>query len=252
MENQFFLEVCAYNFQSCLIAEKAGAGRIELCDNHHEGGTTPSFGTLSLAREKTSVQLYPIIRPRAGNFLYNQDEIAVMRNDIKMCKDLQCNGISVGVLTKNAEVDKELLKRIVEWAGPLKVTFHRAFDFTPDPYKAMEDIIEAGCERILTSGQEIVALDGLDVIAKLVRTAADRIVIMPGAGIRASNIERVIRKTGAKEYHSSARQKMKNEGVLRRSELMYLGHSYLTDADEVKDIMSIGTKTMKSRNAARG
>jgi len=247
MAEQFFLEVCAYNFQSCIIAEKAGANRVELCDNHHEGGTTPSFGTIRLAREKTSIQLYPIIRPRAGNFLYNDDEIAVMRNDIMMCKDLGCNGISVGVLLKNAEVDKDLLKRIVELAHPLKVTFHRAFDFTPDPIRAMEDIIEAGCERILTSGQEIVAVDGLDTIAKLVKAAGTRIKIMPGAGIRASNIERIIRKTGATEYHSSARHKMKNEGILRRSELMYLGHSYLTDAEEVKEIINIGNKTMKSR-----
>jgi copper homeostasis protein len=247
MAEQFFLEVCAYNFQSCMIAEKAGAGRVELCDNHHEGGTTPSFGAIRLAREKINIELYPIIRPRAGNFLYNDDEIAVMHNDIIMCKDLSCNGISVGVLQKNAEVDKDLLKRIVDLAYPLKVTFHRAFDFTPDPIKAMEDIIEAGCARILTSGQEIVALDGLDTIAKLVKAAGTRIQIMPGAGIRASNIERVIRKTGATEFHSSARHKMKNEGILRRAELMYLGHSYLTDADEVKDIISIGNKTFKSR-----
>ncbi len=245
MAEKFILEVCAYNFQSCIVAEKAGAHRVELCDNHHESGTTPSYGSIRQAREKTTIALYPIIRPRAGNFFYNQEEMEVIRKDIDICKELGCDGVSVGVLQHNAEIDKEHLKRIVEWAHPMKVTFHRAFDFTPDPIKALEDIIECGCERILTSGQETVAVDGLDTIAKLIKVAADRIIIMPGAGIRASNIERVIRKTGATEYHTSARQKMSNNGVLRRAELMYLGHAYLTDESEVKDILTVGNKTMR-------
>jgi copper homeostasis protein len=245
MAGKFVLEVCTYNPRSCVIAEKAGAHRVELCDNHHEGGTTPSYGAIKQAREKTSIALYPIIRPRAGNFFYDKDEMDVMKKDIEMCKQLGCDGISTGVLLSNAEIDKDNLKRIVEWAYPMKVTFHRAFDFTPDPFKSMEDIIESGCERILTSGQDIVALDGLETIAKLVKAAINRIIIMPGAGIRASNIERVIRKTGATEYHTSARQKMTNNAVLRRSELMYLGSSYLTDESEVLDIMNIGTKTLK-------
>jgi copper homeostasis protein len=218
---------------------------VELCDNHHESGTTPSYGAIRQAREKTSIDLYPIIRPRAGNFLYDQEEMEVIRKDIAICKELGCNGISVGVLLSNAEIDKERLKRIVDWAHPMKVTFHRAFDFTPDPLRSLEDIIECGCERILTSGQETVAVDGLDTLAKLVKSAAGRIIIMPGAGIRASNIERVVRKTGASEYHTSARQKMSNKAILRRSELMYLGHAYLTDEDEVRDIISVGNKTIK-------
>jgi copper homeostasis protein len=245
MAGKFVLEVCAYNPQSCIIAEKAGAHRVELCDNHHEGGTTPSYGAIKQAREKTSIALYPIIRPRAGNFFYDKEEIEVMKKDIEMCKQLGCNGVSTGVLQHHAEVDKELLKRIVEWAHPMKITFHRAFDFTPDPFKSLEDIIECGCERILTSGQETVAVDGLELISKLIKTAGDRIVIMPGAGIRASNIERVVRKTGATEYHTAARQKLTNSAVLRRSELMYLGHTYLTDENEVRDILTVGNKTVR-------
>ncbi len=245
MAGKFVLEVCAYNSQSCAVAEKAGAHRVELCDNHHEGGTTPSYGSIRQSREKISIDLYPIIRPRAGNFFYDKEEIEVIKKDIEICKELKCNGISTGVLLHNAEVDKEHLKRIVEWAYPMKVTFHRAFDFTPDPFKSMEDIIECGCERILSSGQETVAIDGLELIAKLVKVAGDRILIMPGAGVRASNIERIIRKTGATEYHTSARQKMTNSAVLRRAELMYLGHTYLTDENELRDILNVGNKTVR-------
>jgi len=245
MAGKFVLEVCTYNPQSCIIAEKAGADRVELCDNQHEGGTTPSYGSIRHAREKISISLYPIIRPRAGNFFYDKDELEVMKKDIAVCKELGCNGVSTGVLLHNAEVDKDQLKRMVECAYPMKVTFHRAFDFTPDAFKSLEDIIECGCERILTSGQETVAIDGLETLAKLVKTAGDRIIIMPGAGIRASNIERVIRKTGAAEYHTSARKKLTNSAILRRSELMYLGHTYLTDEDEVRDIMSVGNKTVR-------
>jgi copper homeostasis protein len=247
MAGKFSLEICAYNIQSCIIAEKAGADRVELCNNHHEGGTTPSYGVIKQAREKISIPLYPIIRPRAGNFYYDENEIEVIRRDIAVCKDLGCNGISTGVQLVNGDIDKDLFKKIVEWASPMKVTCHRVFDFAPDPFRALEDVIECGCERILTSGQETIALEGAPLLAKLVKAAGDRIIIMPGAGIRASNIEHLIRKSGASEFHASARQKVTNGASLRRSELINLGHIYHVDEMEVRNIISIGNKTLKSR-----
>ncbi|HEY0670066.1 MAG TPA: copper homeostasis protein CutC, partial [Sphingobacteriaceae bacterium] len=122
------LEVCAFNIQSCKNAERAGAKRVELCDNPIEGGTTPSFGTIKVVRESISIDLYPIIRPRSGNYFYNEDEYAIIKSDIEACKQLGCNGISVGTQKINGEIDTEWLKRIVEWAGPLGVTCNRAFD----------------------------------------------------------------------------------------------------------------------------
>ncbi|MFT3825298.1 MAG: copper homeostasis protein CutC [Chitinophagaceae bacterium] len=148
------LEVCAFNIQSCIIAEKAGAYRVELCDNPVEGGTTPSYGTIKRTRERINIKLYPILRPRCGNYYYDEDELAIIEQDIAVCKDLGCDGISIGVQKIDGEIDIERLKRFVELAYPMGVTCNRAFDATPDPFKALEDIIAAGCERILTSGQK--------------------------------------------------------------------------------------------------
>lgn len=245
MAGKFTLEVCTYNVQSCIIAEKAGAARVELCDNQHEGGTTPSYGVIKEARENISVALYPIIRPRGGNFVYDKHEMEAIKHDIQVCKDLRCDGISVGVHLASGEINKDAMRKIVDWAYPMKVTCHRVFDFTPDPFKALEDVIACDCERILTSGQEVLAVDGVDVIAKLVKSAGDRIIIMPGAGVRASNIEYLIRKSGATEFHTSARKKRPEGAIMRKSELMHLGHHYLTDESEVKDILSVGNKTLR-------
>lgn len=205
MADNIILEVCAFNIQSCLVAEKVGATRVELCDNPGDGGTTPSHGTILRAREKINIELYPIIRPRGGNFLYDADELAIIKKDILLCKELGCEGISVGVHRQNGELDIDTMKQIVSWAYPMGVTCHRVFDRTPDPYQALEQLIELGCERVLTSGQASGAPDGIDLLAKLVTQANGRIIIMPGAGVRAANIERLIKGTGAVEFHTSAR-----------------------------------------------
>lgn len=197
------LEVCAYNIQTCLVAEKIGAKRVELCADPLQGGTTPSYGTIQLVREKLSIDVYAMIRPRGGDFLYDADELAIMKKDIDTCKQLGCNGIATGVQNADSTIDTETLKRIVEWAYPMGVTCHRVFDRVPDAFKALEDIIGTGCERILTSGLQKIAPEGKDLLAKLVTAADGRIIIMPGSGVRADNIAELMAATHATEFHSS-------------------------------------------------
>lgn len=234
MNNKAVLEVCAFHIESCLIAEKCGAVRVELCDNPIEGGTTPSYGTIKRVREKVSIKLYPILRPRSGNYFYSDEEFAILKDDIEMCKQLGCDGISVGISKINSEVDTERLKRIVEWAGPMGVTCNRIFDCAPDAFKALEDIISCGCERILTSGQKSAAPDAADFLKQLVNKAGNRIIIMPGAGVKSSNIAKLRDASGAKEFHSSARKIAPNPVTYINKEVSDYGNVYIADEVEVK------------------
>jgi copper homeostasis protein len=202
---KFKLEVIGFTIESCLIAQAAGAHRIELCDNPSEGGTTPSYGFIKTARENLSIELYPIIRPRGGDFLYSEIEFEVMKADIQICKNLGCDGVVIGMLNSDGTVDKQRCKQLVDIAQPMGVSFHRAFDRTKDPFKALEDIISIGCERILTSGQKSVATDGAALLNELVKQANGRIIIMPGSGVRSDNVENLVKKTNATEFHTSAR-----------------------------------------------
>lgn len=202
---KFKLEVIGFTIESCLIAQAAGAHRIELCDNPSEGGTTPSYGFIKTARENLSIELYPIIRPRGGDFLYSEIEFEVMKADIQICKNLGCDGVVIGMLNSDGTVDKQRCKELVDIAQPMGVSFHRAFDRTKDPFKALEDIISIGCERILTSGQKSVATDGAALLNELVKQANGRIIIMPGSGVRSDNVENLVKKTNATEFHTSAR-----------------------------------------------
>jgi len=236
------LEVCAFNLQSSVIAEKAGAKRVELCENPADGGTTPSYGTIKQTREKIGIALYPIIRPRGGNFLYDEEEFAIIKQDILLCKQLGCDGISTGVHTQNGEIDTERLKRIVEWAYPMGVTCHRVFDAAPDPFQALEAIITCGCERILTSGQKSAAPEGIDLLAKLVQQSDGRIIIMPGAGVRASNIETLINGTGATEFHTSARMAAPDPVTYRNPAIADAGQWYLANEEELKKILQVMSK----------
>ncbi len=237
MNQPRILEVCAYNVQSCIIAEKAGAARVELCDNPLEGGTTPSYGTIKVARERISIPLYPIIRPRGGNFLYNDEELAVIKHDIFVCRELGCNGISVGVQTIDGTIDTTRLKQIVEWAGPMGVTCHRVFDVTPDPFSALEDIIRCGCERVLTSGHESAAPKAGSLLTRLIGQAGDRIVVMPGAGVKSANIRKLISETGAREYHAAAKQVVPNTVNYLNPEVNDYGEAYLTNETEIRALV---------------
>jgi copper homeostasis protein len=248
------LEVCAFNIQSCIIAERVGAVRAELCDNPIEGGTTPSYGAIRQTREKISIQLYPIIRPRAGSYFYDDDEYAIMLQDIRICKELGCDGISIGVQKKDGTIDTARLKRIVELAYPMGVTCNRVFDRTPDPFKALEDIIACGCERILTSGQKSAAPDAGEMLRRLVELSEDRIIIMPGAGIRSSNIEALIRECGAAEYHTSARIAMgdapskENHVTHQNPEVLDTGTAYLANEEELQKIIEIINRLKPAAN----
>lgn len=199
------LEICCFNIQSALVAQFAGADRIELCADPGDGGTTPSLGVIKTAREKLHIKLYPIIRPRGGDFLFDTEDFEVMKNDVVLCKQIGCDGIVIGLLNDDGTIDKKRTSKLVELAYPLGVTFHRAFDWAINPQEALEDIIDCGCERILTSGQQPTAIEGALLINELIQQADNRIIIMPGSGIRASNIIDVAQKTNAEEFHTSAR-----------------------------------------------
>jgi len=201
----FQLEIIAFNIESCIIAQDAGATRIELCDNPGDGGTTPSYGFITAARDKLDIDLYCMIRPRGGDFFYSHDEFEIMKADIQVAKHLGCEGVVIGMLNKDGSVDKARCAALVELAYPMGVTFQRAFDRVNDPFKALEDVIETGCERILTSGLVPSCLDGAPLIANLVQQASGKIVIMPGSGLRSSNVIDVAKITAAKEFHTSAR-----------------------------------------------
>ncbi|HEV3414990.1 MAG TPA: copper homeostasis protein CutC [Puia sp.] len=199
------LEICAFNLPSALAAQRAGADRIEFCSGPEEGGVTPSAGLIRAARELLRIPLYPIIRPREGDFLYSEEEFTVMLRDVELCRGFGCDGVVIGMLLADGRVDQVRCGRLVEAAYPMGVTFHRAFDRAADPFEAIETIIRIGCERILTSGQRPVAMEGAELLHELVRGADERIVIMPGSGVRASNIAELAAKTGAVEFHTSAR-----------------------------------------------
>jgi copper homeostasis protein len=203
--NPYILEICCFNLQSCIVAAAAGADRIELCMDPGDGGVTPSYGLIRSARDKCAIRLYPIIRPRGGDFFYDDDDYAQMLLDIRLCKDLGCDGVVIGGLSPDGNIDKARCARLVEAAGSMGVTFHRAFDRVSDPLRALEDIIETGCERILTSGRRPTAKEGVPLIRELAGMAGNRIVIMPGGDVRAEGIVDLAAETGAREFHTAAR-----------------------------------------------
>ena len=208
MPGRITIEICAYSVDSAIAAQSAGADRIELCASAEEGGITPSRGAIDLARESLHIPLHVIVRPRGGDFLYTGTEFAEMQRDIAYLREAGADGIACGILTADGHVDTDRCRDLARLASPMSFTFHRAFDFTADPLRALEDIIACGCSRILTSGQQASAEKGADLIAELVKRAGDRIAIMPGGGISDGNLPALIRRTGAREFHASARKTM--------------------------------------------
>jgi copper homeostasis protein len=204
---QYVIEIATSDFTTTQSAVEGGADRIELCANLAEGGTTPSYGQLKKCREAFTIFLYTIIRPRGGDFLYTDEEFEIMLKDVTFCKELICDGIVTGLLNADGTIDINRTAKLAEAAYPLGVTFHRAFDRCRDPFEALEQLIEIGCERILTSGQQPAAPDGVELIAQLNKAADERIIIMPGSGVRKENIKMLAEKTGCTEFHSSLRGK---------------------------------------------
>lgn len=238
----FKLEIIGFNIESCAIAQAAGADRIELCDNPAEGGTTASYGFIKAARKLLHIQLYPIIRPRGGDFLYSDEEFEIMKADVQLCKELGCDGVVIGMLNADGSIDKKRSGRLVEIAYPLGVTFHRAFDRCADPFIALKDVIDIGCERILTSGLQNAATDAAELLARLVKEANEDIIIMPGSGVRSSNILSLARETGATEFHSSARKMMGSSmDYLNQSMNESLEHT-IADAEEISKLKSLLTQ----------
>ena len=207
MNNQkIILEVAVFSLEAALTAIDAGADRIEFCENPSEGGTTPSYGSLKTLIGLVKMPVFPIIRPRGGDFLYTQFEFDCIKADLLMVKELGYPGAVIGLLKENGDIDVARTKELVQQASPMQITFHRAFDRCNDPLKGLEDIIATGCKRILTSGQVPNVGDALSLVKKLVEKAAGRIIILPGSGVRATNCKNIIDATGALEIHSSARK----------------------------------------------
>ncbi|MCW3114853.1 MAG: copper homeostasis protein CutC [Segetibacter sp.] len=208
---KYTIEIATSNYASTAAAVKGGASRIELCSALSEGGLTPSHAYLLECQKRFRIPLFPIIRPRGGDFLYSKEEFDIIKKEVIFCRELNFDGIVTGFLTSDGSIDKERILTIVELAHPMEVTFHRAFDRCKDPIKGLEDIIDVGCKRILTSGQQITAPGGVALIKQLIELAHDRIIIMPGSGVRKENIAALARETGATEFHSSLRTTSKSE-----------------------------------------
>ncbi|MET3980571.1 copper homeostasis protein [Mucilaginibacter sp. UYP25] len=239
------LEVCANSVTSAIAAQEGGAIRVELCENLAEGGTTPSYGQMLLARKHLHIKLYVLIRPRRGDFLYTDLEFEVMQADIRNCIEAGCDGVVIGMLRADGSIDVERCTELVRLARQwgLGVTFHRAFDMCADQYAALEQIIEMGCERILTSGGKSTAMEGSNIILHLIEKAAGRITIMPGSGITENNVADLVHFTSATEVHSSARinyeggMQYKNDHILLTGGITDEYSLDVTSADKVKAIL---------------
>lgn len=213
------LEVCAGDIQSVRNAAAGGAARVELCSGLSEGGLTPSEGVIRAAMQVPGIKVNVLIRPRQGDFLYSEDEVEIMLSDIRRCRGLGVNGVVIGALTTNGDVDCEVCARLIEAACGLSITFHRAFDLVRDPMQALEDVVRLGCDRILTSGCAPSAIEGAETLRQLQQQANGRIVILAGGGVNPGNAREIIERSGVRELHASARSlvqsamKYRSEGI---------------------------------------
>ena len=204
------LEIAANALGSALAAQDGGADRVELCENLGEGGCTPSYGTLALARERLRIGLHVLVRPRAGDFLYAPHECDTMLRDIELCVRLGCDGVVIGALDADGGIDMALCRALVQAAAGLDVTFHRAFDAARDPMQALEHVIALGCRRVLTSGARAGAPEGTETIAACVAQADGRIEVMAGAGLTVTNVTALVQRTGVRDLHASAKQRVRS------------------------------------------
>jgi copper homeostasis protein len=219
MSHPVLVEICVDSIESALAAERGGAHRVELCGDLLEGGITPSAGLIETVRQKVGISLHVIIRPRGGDFCYTADEFETMKRDVLTAKQLGADGVVFGILKENGQVDAARTRCLVEIARPLNATFHRAFDMSADSNQALEDVIQSGIHRVLTSGGEQNAEDGLPAIASLVAAAKDRIAIMVGGGIRETNVRRIIAGTGAREIHANVGHSVPSPMMYRNNKI---------------------------------
>jgi copper homeostasis protein len=219
MPDEILIEVCVDSVASAAAAQRGGAQRVELCADLIEGGITPSAGMIALTRSKISIALHVLIRPRGGDFVYDDDEFDVMCRDIDTAKNLGADGLVFGILDADGNVDIRRSRMLVERAQPLSVTFHRAFDMSADLFRALEDVCGIGAHRILTSGGHQTALQGLETIVKLVNVAKGRLAIMPGSGIKPDNARRIVEEAGALEIHAGLKSALTNSIRFRNPQI---------------------------------
>lgn len=215
-------EICVDSVAGVAAARAAGAHRVELCADLLEGGITPSLGMIRQARRVPDIGLHVIIRPRGGDFLYDEDEVAVMAADIAAAKAEGADGVVIGLLRPDGAIDEARTERLIAAARPMAVTFHRAFDMTGDPFIALETLIGLSVERVLTSGQEASALEGIALIAELERRAAGRIIVMPGGGVTPRNVARILGEAAVREIHFAALASMES-AMRHRREHVFMG-----------------------------
>jgi copper homeostasis protein len=240
MKRHMQVEICVGDIASAMAAESGGADRVELCDNLAVGGLTPSAGTIAESCRRLSIPVHVLIRPRAGDFLYSELEIAVMRHDIELAKSLGAAAVVLGVLTADGTIDRDQTAEFVALARPLRVTFHKALDQTREPLEALETLIDQGVERVLTSGAKSTALDGIETLAKLVDRAKDKIVIMAGGRLSTSNLETVIRQSRVSEVHlGSAVSRTIESSMLNRPRDGSENSWNQTDAQSVAEIVTL-------------
>lgn len=241
MSKKSRIEICANSVESAVKAQQAGAYRVELCAGIPEGGTTPSFGEIRMARQLlTETKLHVIIRPRGGDFLYSPLEQEIMLHDIKVARQLGADGVVFGCLTPEGDVDMPLMEKLMHAVGNMSVTFHRAFDMCRNPKEALEQIISLGIQRILTSGQEATAEKGIPLLKELVDQANGRILIMPGCGVNAGNIRKIAEGTGTSEFHFSGRSTVESGMVYRNAKVSMGGtvkiEEYLNDVTDPQKV----------------
>jgi len=234
------LEVAADSIGSALAAQAGGAMRVELCGGLDGGGLTPSFGTLAVLRDRLTIPLYVLIRPRVGDFVFDDAEVEAMRRDVEQCVRLGCDGVVLGALDPAGEVDMDTMRVLIAAAGSLGVTFHRAIDVSADPRRALEDAIALGCERVLTSGARETAEEGAALIAELVEQAGTRLSVMPGSGVSDANLARLRALTGAREFHGSARGPLASRALVPHPHVRSLGGDRMqTDVERVRRMVAL-------------
>ena len=249
------IEICVDSLESALEADAGGADRLELCSALSTGGLTPSLGFLRAVRSRMSTALHVLIRPRTGDFFYSADEGAIMRDDIAIARQSGAEGVVFGLLDQAGLIDESGTRDLVQWASPMQVTFHRAFDLVPDLELALETLIRAGVHRVLTSGGARMAIEGQSRLAELIRIANSRIAIMPGGGVRAGNVDELARHTGAHEFHAALRRSVPSP-IQHRAPSVYLsepGHDeYVRRVVRARDVQALRQAAEQSEACLAG
>ena len=203
VNKNILLEACVGSFKEAKKAQALGANRIELCENLKEGGTTPSYGTISFCKKTLTIPIAVMIRPRGGNFIYDKEEIEIMKEDILICKKFEVESVVFGVLTENNKINYDLLKELVDFAKPLKIVFHMAFDEIEDQLEAFKQLIELGIDRVLTKGSKTKASDGVKTLKLLTENSQNKIIIVAGGGVTQDNYNKIANESNVSQCHGT-------------------------------------------------